>query len=430
MSSYASGKISIPRNRDFRIEVNESQKFKIRCLLGFAEFKGAELVNDRWYVFTDAKTSIFTFSGCELEYEGECDLFYIGERSSYPKLFDIYSTFKKDERILLIGEGKSTMAITLSNYSIRDKRTVFFGEIDPQKGNIFPGTLSCMKVENITLDQFQLNNPHCLFFGSKEIENMELYEMQMQEIAKKMNTLSDDSTVILSAPFIDYNLLDKMIQAFKITQVVVSKDERLYNRLKMQVKSNSNKKSGEPTEPEENSPQEGDILPEEDAKKIKLSEAPPKQLGEVSISFVSTTGFTYENKVSRSIKRYFNGEIYGEQNDIFSKRAVYTASRIVLNNKNNTFTVVKIGEEFMAPDSALPLGASRKVGVMGVEEVELVENSVLAISEATEQEDVALSPIVGFLVCLDEKKGRVLSIQPKLPKMSFIIQGNIKHIEF
>ena len=100
--------IEIARNKDFRIEVNELQKLKIKIVKGLAELKGAELVNNKWYLFTDIKTSIFTFTGCDLEIEGECELAYIGERSSFPKLFDVYNNIvqsKNMKNILILGQG-------------------------------------------------------------------------------------------------------------------------------------------------------------------------------------------------------------------------------------------------------------------------------------------------------------------------------------
>lgn len=385
--------IEIARNKDFRIEVNELQKLKIKIIKGLAELKGAELVNNKWYLFTDTKTSIFTFTGCDLEIEGECELAYIGERSNFPKLFDIYNGIvqsKNVKNILILGQGQSTTAITMCNYFIRDQKKILFTELDTSKGNIFPGTLSVMAIRNISINHFSLNNPFCLFYGSKEAENMELYELQMMEISKKAKELIENETDIIGnvviAPFIDFNSLNKMITQYNINFIIVSKDERLYHRIKPKI--------------------------------------------QISINFIPNNGFISENKIIKSIKRYFYGEQLSEVNNNFVFKNIFTPSRIILNNKTHSFSIIKVGEDFIAPDSALPIGANRKVGIIGVEDVDLIENSILAISDATDRDEVALKPVVGFLVCLDEKKGRVLSIQPKLPKMNFLIQGNIKYIEY
>ncbi|ORD93757.1 CLP1 [Enterospora canceri] len=379
-------RVEIPRNREYRIEAGEHHRYRTRVVRGLAEVKGAEMVNDKWYVFTNTKTSLFSFTGCEIEVDGECELAYIGERAAYPKIYDIFSKIRPGENVLVLGDGRSTLALTLCNYFVRDHKTVLFTETDTSRGNVFPGTISTSRINTISFGNFKLNTPFCLYYGSREIENTELYELQLRVLAEKNKELLQDKTVsgsVLLGPFTDFGMLDKMVELFGVTRIVVSKNERLYSRI--------------------------------------------RQRGlEVEVDFVQNSGYVEENKVSRSIKRYFEGEELVEVNNNMALKNVYTPSKIVL-GKSGAFTAVKIGEEFVAPDTALPLGATRKVGVVGVEEVELVENAVLAISEAKERDDVATSPVVGFLVCLDESSGKMLSVQPKLPKLSFLIQGTLRY---
>ena len=359
----------IPRNKEFRIEVNESQKFKIKVVKGFAEHKGAELVPNKFYLFSDCKTSIFTFTGCEIVTEGDCDLSFVCEVSMYPKLYDFYS---KEESYLILGDSISTVAITLSNYFIRDIGKINFIELDPSKGNIFPGTLSISKIDEISFNSFKINDPFSLFYGSKDMDNLELYEKQMIKLCEKVD--KSESFVAL-APFINQSLLDLTISHLKPSKVIVVHNERLFHKI--------NKKHD-------------------------------------NFVYLSNTGYQEENKVNKSINRYFNGEELVEVNDVMTLKSIYSKKTAITN-----LSVVKVGEDYVAPDTALPIGADRKVGIVEVEDVDLIENAVLAISDAQEREDVALSPVLGFVVCVDDKKGKVTSVQPKLPKATFLLQSNI-----
>ena len=131
--------------------------------------------------------------------------------------------------------------------------------------------------------------------------------------------------------------------------------------------------------------------------------------------FIENAGYIAENMVARSINRYFNGP-NGE----------YTSSSFLLKD----CTIVRVGEQYTAPESALPLGASRKVGHTDVCKCELVQNSILTISEAETEDQLITTPVLGFVACLDEKKQRILCTQPKLPKCKYLIQGSVKYIDF
>lgn len=377
--------VKVPRNKAFRFEVNETQKFKVKLVTGLAEHKGAELLSDKFYVFSDIKTSIHTFTGCELEVEGECELCYVSEKSTDAKLYDIYAKEAENietNNILVIGNGSSTTSLTLCNYFVRENKPVTFIELDPSKGNIFPGALTAIEVEKMQFNSFEMSNViNCLFYGSKEVDNIELYELQINALMQ--NKERNGSRVVL-APFINYLLLDKTIELFNIKKLIVCGDERLHHKIKNSIKS------------------------------------------EIHHYFLSTgDAYVHDEKINKSIRRYFNGEELVEVNNAFVLKESLSSSRITLGNP----TVVKVGEDYVAPDTALPLNAKRKLGIIGVEEVDLCENAVLAISEATEKEDLATSPVTGFMVCLDEKSGKMLSSQPKAPKISFLIQSNIKYTQ-
>ncbi|KAL6121630.1 hypothetical protein NUSPORA_01428 [Nucleospora cyclopteri] len=396
MNSISTKNVELLPDEEFRIEVGESQKLRIKVVKGIAEIKGKELLKESTNVFTDVKTSIYTFTGCQLQIEGEADLTFVSKCSPFPAVFTIfdrlYKNLKEENKVcnvLLLGSGKSTVAVSLCNFFVRMHEKVIFTEIDPSKGNIFPGALSTMVIENLSEPFFDLNNPFSLFYGSKEVSNQELYEMQVQSLAEKCSTFSHPNIIV--APEMEHSFLETVIDIFNITHLVVVGDERMYYLILNKMEKEELKNSW------------GDKL------RVKGKK--------IEAFYVENPGFLQENKVAKSIKRYFYG------------KSEFTPSRILV-NKNN-ISVLKLGEDFAAPVSALPLGSSRRLGLMGVEEVDLQESSILGISTATDQESVITAPIAGFAVCVDEKKGKILCSQPKLPsKTVYLIQGNIKFIDY
>jgi hypothetical protein len=76
------------------------------------------------------------------------------------------------------------------------------------------------------------------------------------------------------------------------------------------------------------------------------------------------------------------------------------------------------------------LGASRKLDRTDITKSDLVQNSILAISEAASEDQIITSPVAEFIVCLDESKFRVLCTQTKLPKLKYMIQGNFQYLDF
>ncbi|ORE00029.1 CLP1 [Hepatospora eriocheir] len=370
----------LAQNQEFCFEVNENQTIEIRVECGLGEIKGRELIIDKWYVFTDIKTSIFTFTGCKLSVDDRDDpvLCYISHSSVFPHIFNFFHEIKDlDENnlnILVLGTGRSTFTATLSNYFLRLHRNVLLTEIDLSKGNIFPGTVSTMIVENLIEDYFSINNPYCLFYGSTEIKNKELYETQMKLVRDRVIEQRKEFLLpnFIIGMFWESSMLQKTIDIFKVNKIVVIGNERLFHKLDVKI---------------------------------------PKY-------FIENSNYIYENTIGKSIKRYFNG----------TPSMVFKPCRIMLNR--NIISIIKLNEDFMAPESALPLGTARKSGVSGLVEVEnMSENIVMSISETDNKDKVFTTPSMGFVVCIDEKKGRILACQPKIPKCNYLVYGDFKYID-
>lgn len=371
--------IRLQPNQEFRIEVSEAQRLKVMVLSGLAEVKGQELLNEKWYAFRDTRTFIFTFSGCRLKVEGGCDLQYVSDTTNVPMIFGVARFFaangfdySKLRTFMVVGNGRSTFCFTLINFFVRLGKKVMFTEVDPSKGCIFPGALSTMHVDTLVdcVEGLRLKNPLSFYYGSTEIANMELYDLQTTKLHEAIKAKGVEDLHLILCPEGTSAFYNTLIKRFGVDRVVAVGNERLYHSL--------------------------DVIAE------KL--------------MIGRSGFVEEKEVGRSISRYFKG----------------------VNNEYTPFTfnvkfkwrVVRIGEMYVAPASALPLGSARKVGCVEASEVEIAENAVLGISEAKEIEDVAGSPVVGYVVAIDASAFKILCTQPRLPKYTFLVQGDLKHVEY
>ncbi|KAI4291606.1 polyribonucleotide 5'-hydroxyl-kinase [Pancytospora philotis] len=370
--------VELRQNQEYRIEVPMGKKLRIMVVAGVADVRGQELLSDRWYVFTSICVSLFTFTGCRMRIDGQCDLQYVVSSAMSPWVFSYFDRVSRAEgldrpsRIMVLGSGRTTFCITLINYFVRVHKKVRFAEVDPAKGNIFPGVLGSMVVESLIEygEGFRLNNPHCLFYGATEIENTELYDLQISALKKSMGEGEQHFQVVL-APNLDVAMLNNLVKRLEIDEVVFVGDERLCNKCELVV---------------------------------------PKV-------FVQNSGYLRSlNDVPCSFKKYF----HGLANEFSS--CTFTVK--------HDWKIVRIGEEHAAPDSALPLGGTRHVAKTSVNPAELVENSILAISEAEREQDVPTTAVAGFVACLDEKKFKILCPQPRLPKHTYLIQGSLRYVDY
>lgn len=364
--------VELKANEEYRIEVLENQKLKVMVVHGLAEMRGQELLNDKWYIFSDLKSAIFTFNGCKLRIDGECELKYKAA-SNIPFIFEYFLNNKeKNKTVIVIGKGRTFFCSSLINYFIRIHKTVDFIELDPSTSNIFPGCVSFLHVNTFVdcAENFRLNNPICLFYGSTSINNTDLFQLQTSSLNELSENFPEKGNFkVILCPNVDEEDLNLIIKVFRAVEILVVGDERLFHKRNF-------------------------IVP-----KI----------------FVENHAYIQGNVISKSIHRYFNG--YNE----------FTPCSYVI---KQDWPVFRIGEQFSAPESALPLGSTRRIGKTDPCKVELIENSVLAISEADSEDKIATSPVMGFIICLDEKKFRILATQPKLPKSKYLIQGDIKYLDF
>ncbi|KAI5149008.1 polyribonucleotide 5'-hydroxyl-kinase [Enteropsectra breve] len=362
--------------QEYKLEIGEKQHVKIIVLKGEAEIRGQELLNEKWYTFSNIKMAIFSLSGAVIKIDGEVDLHYKPRSSFFHRVAEYFdrnlAMARGPKNIMVIGNGRATFAASIVNYNARLHRKSIFTDIDPSSTNIFPGTLSTMLIDTFVdhTTGFQVQNPFCMFYGSTSLENYELYTMQIEELAKYIAEKSESSTHIVCAPALSNEQLAGIAKLLDIHEVVYLGNERTYNMLKT-------------------------VLP---------------------TTFIENSGYVTENTETKCIRKYF----YGAEDE-------YTPCSFTI---KEACEVLQVGEDYVAPSTALPLGAERKIAKTGIRRTQMMENHILAISEAKNEKEIATAPVSGFLVCIEESKNRVLCAQPKLPKSCFIVSSNIKYTDF
>lgn len=370
--------IILNKNEEYRIEVDEAQKYKIMVIEGLAEIKGQELLQSKWYIFKNTKTFIFTFNGCKLKVEGNCKLAYVSPNSNIPQIFSFFHyfisndfNFKNNKTFMVVGKGRTSFCTTIINYFVRLHKKVLFTELDLKKGNIFPGSLSSILVDTLIdyAQHIKLNNLISFYYGSYELSNKDLWDIQTERLVNAIEKKNIDTAHFILVHEADNKLYNEIIEKFKVDKVVVIGDERMYHV----IETNTQK------------------------------------------LFIKNTGYIYENTISKSISRYFNG---GDNE--------YTPYSFNVKYKWKT---IRIGEDFLAPESALPLGSARKLGTLRPNETEPEDHAILGISEAKDMEDIINLPVVGYVVVLNQSNFKILCTQSKLPKYSFFIQSDLKCLD-
>ncbi|KAF7682824.1 Polyribonucleotide 5'-hydroxyl-kinase Clp1 [Astathelohania contejeani] len=367
-------------DHEYRIEVSETQKLKLQIIEGVAEVKGQELLNEKYYVFSDIKTYIYTFHGCKIRVEGEYEVAYVSEYTHVSKLYNFFRSLISPEKVLIVGKGRFTACTTLINYFIRIHKKILFTELDVTTGNlVFPGVLGSVEIDKLIAYNEGINQSSILayFYGTTEYKNIEYYNTILRELSNTIKEKEFKDTQIILGPN-NPDRIESIIKEFPIDKVLVVGDERMYNMLKVPNK----------------------------------------------ISIHGGNGYVEDNYlIDKRIHYYF----YGRKGDL----TPYSLSL------RKEYEIVRIGEEHIAPMSALPLGAARKVSSDTIKPVEPVERAVMGISQANNINEVDKLPVIGFVVVnfVVKKENEIESVkilcpQSKIPKQKFYIQGDIKYSQF
>ncbi|ELQ75452.1 mRNA cleavage and polyadenylation factor IA/II complex, subunit CLP1, partial [Trachipleistophora hominis] len=130
--------------------------------------------------------------------------------------------------------------------------------------------------------------------------------------------------------------------------------------------------------------------------------------------FVPCHGYTKKAKTNALIYNYFHGKTGRYTPFILSER----------------LRIYSVGEKFVPPTSALPLGAQRKMNTCVATPTSAEQDSIVAISYAKDEEEVGVRPVAGFVLIRSVQPLTFLCAQTTVSKDALYVQGNIKYSEF
>ena len=432
----------IPAGCEHRFEVSfdcELTPFIFKLVEGQAEIFGTELAPGREYSVFGCKLAIFTFTGARISYQGgPCSVEYLSSEAPVAQeaLLNLNLALEghflktgKVPRVLLLGAGRNTVARTLTNYSARriedsGKMRPILVDLDVSNGSVcLPGTLSAVSPDRpLDVEEAWHSQPQAqiisLFYGSTVVaDNSKVYGRlceKMGDIVNKRST-SLASVVYVIAPSEVGNeatatnqttksLLISLQKYFNIDHILVIGNERLHVTVSKHISDDSSS---------------------DEVKVLKL----PRSGGVVS----KDSSFRRQNQ-SRAFKSYF----YGPRMEFHPFSLTVSFPSIVI------YRVADAAA--LAPSSALPLGATRKIDSSKLTKVTELNASqllysILAVipaashanSDSEEFEGALDSPVAGFLHVLDVDEGKqsltVLSPCPGALPSKFLLLASLKWIE-
>lgn len=394
--------VELRRGSEFRIEVPPKGKAKFVVCEGTGEVSGQELLLGKWYTVKEGMCFIFTYTGCKLKISAGDAFYYDSPETNVPYIFNVFYALHTGgkKKVLVVGEGRTTLANILVNYLVRKQEKVMGIDLDVHGGSLmFPGCLCAGVIEEPfgPVDPLAVQEQVCYFFGGfSALENTDLYEALVAELMESAEKKSfAGPQVIIGHKDISKEEIEKLVRRYDVDCLVVIGDEKLYHLVSL------------------------------DDRKVYI----PR--------FGGQTRRTTEQRracIAGRVRSFF----YGGKEEYRPSTISIQVSREGDDRRDDAeggafyYRVVQVGEEYMAPMSALPLGASRRISSTVVSDSQPVCGSVLGISSAKRMEDVSTSPVLGFLAIVEvisDEELRVLCPQPKCLKSKFLVQGKIRLLE-
>jgi polyribonucleotide 5'-hydroxyl-kinase len=430
------------KEHELRIEVDFNKQITLKLLSGTAEIFGTELLLSKVYTLTGCKVALFSWHGCEIEVKGSFEVAYVSDETPMMLYLNTHLALEwmryqaekdhmKGPRVMLCGPtdvGKSSISRILISYAVRQGHYPIFVDLDVGQGALsVPGAMAAVALNRpVDIEEGYSNlEPLTYFYGHTSLNGSpKVFRKHMGQLAKviQQRCLIDHRSntaglVINSCGWVEdlgYELLLHAIEVFDVNVLLVVDHERLYIDLTREFKSKS-----------------GMYL-------AKL----PKSGG------VVTRSQEYRRKArAKRIRDYF----YGVMNDL----CPYSLTMNI-----NDASVFKFGEGPVAPSSALPIGADRKVdeaqpvrvipgghllhSLLALSSCEVgmfirgSSNSSKPLLESANDSTFDLnllleSNVLGFVYVsdIDEQRGRITLLLPfpgRLPRKHLLL-GTIKWIE-
>lgn len=359
--------ITLKPFEEYRFEISEEQELKVFIIEGNCEILGQELLNERWYVFKNMKSFLYTLKGCKIRVEGSADLQYVSDDTNVLDVVKLFLGLSRAQKTtLILGRSRSTVALMLANLFSRIRQKVMLTELDPASGAlVFPSVLGSTMVDKTVefSKGFDMHSTLAYFYGSTKITDRDRYLKLAELLARK----EQECLRLVIGPN-DLELMGDVCRLFGVEKVVVVGDERLFHTIPLEIEKT----------------------------RIRAS-----------------SGVVEEN-YSKKIRDYF----YGRNNELTPFSLNLRDSRIFSKE-----------HEMLAPESALPLGATRKMQASSVKEVEFQENYVMGIMDCQDEEQILTAPVLGFFLALEKETKRVLAPQSRLPSDKLLFRGDLKYFE-
>ncbi|GIX63039.1 polynucleotide 5'-hydroxyl-kinase [Babesia caballi] len=180
---------------------------------GTAEIYGRELVPDVECTIDEGeKLAVFTWVGCSLQVKGIVEQEYEGEDHAMKEYLNVVQVLNAERelasvkrthgpRVLITGapsSGKSSVAMLLCNYAVRNGWTPVFVEADPRASTdkkpiqFYPGTIGATVVTDTAVERPK--NPIVYFYGHTGAqENEKLYVQVSQALGATVEAMMERS---------------------------------------------------------------------------------------------------------------------------------------------------------------------------------------------------------------------------------------------
>ncbi|CEM22499.1 unnamed protein product [Vitrella brassicaformis CCMP3155] len=163
------------------------------------------------------QTAVYTWTGCTLEVKGleSTDLCYQDQNPPmneylntaavlHRRRLDALMTSKGGPRVLIAGSsssGKTSLALLLCNYAVRQGWTPAYVELDPRGGNdklqlqFLPGTIGATLIDSVETEE--VNRPLMYFFGSLHInDDYPLFKKLCSRLSAALNVRMGDDALL------------------------------------------------------------------------------------------------------------------------------------------------------------------------------------------------------------------------------------------
>lgn len=417
--------LEIPAGGEYRFEVpfEVANPFCFKLLSGSAEVFGSELAIGREYSVSGCKLAIFSYSGARLSLSGgPCSVEYLSTEppTAQTALLNLTAALEQSEiecpRVLVIGSGRNTVTRTLVNYAARRsqleseaKRPIVL-DLDVANGSaLLPGTITlCAPDRPLEVHESWSQLPEAqlvtFFYGSQAVSDNPKFYKKLAERSAELLAARPASAVFAIAPgelSQESELLTELQAIFKFNVILVVGNERLHVTVSKQI-----------------------AAIDSEVQVLKI----PKSGGIVD----KDAAFRRATQCAQ-FKSYF----YGARGEFHPFSLSLSGANVV---------ILRVGDAAsLAPSSALPLGATRKIDSSRLTKVNELSPAQLlysvlgvVVGEATfadenSLQEAALMPMAGFVHVLevDEAKQTMTVLSPcagNLPS-KYLLLASLKWIE-